>query len=176
MKVAEDSEILVRGPNIFAGYWQRPEATAKAMGGGWFHTGDQGEADANGNWCITGRLKNLVVLNSGHNVAPEPLEEKLASLLPEAQQVMLTGNQKSFLGALVMIPGANGTQQGRVQAALDAMNKDLPHYKQIRGFHVLGDTFTAENGLLTTMGKLKRDAIAVRYADEIERVYAKRSA
>lgn len=175
MKVAEDGEILVRGPNIFAGYWHRPEAATKAMAGGWFHTGDQGEADEKGNWRITGRLKNLVILNSGHNVAPEPLEEKLASLLPEAQQVMLTGNQRSFLGALVMIPGANGAQQGRVQAALDAMNKDLPHYKQIRGFQVLGDTFTAENGLLTTMGKLKRDAIAARYADEIERVYAKRS-
>lgn len=176
MKVAEDGEILVRGPNICAGYWQRPEATAEAMAGGWFHTGDQGEADANGNWRITGRLKNLVILNSGHNVAPEPLEEKLASLLPEAQQVMLTGNQRSFLGALITIPGANGMQHERVQAALDAMNKDLPHYKQIRGFQVLGDAFTAENGLLTTMGKLKRDAIATRYGGEIEQVYTKRSA
>lgn len=176
MKVAEDGEILVRGPNIFAGYWQRPEATAKAMAGGWFHTGDQGEADANGNWRITGRLKNLVILNSGHNVAPEPLEERLASLLPEAQQVMLTGNQRSFLGALITIPGANGMHRERVQAVLDAMNKDLPHYKQIRGFQLLAEAFTAENGLLTTMGKLKRDAIASRYTGEIEKVYAERSA
>lgn len=176
MKVAEDGEILVRGPNIFAGYWQRPEATAKTMAGGWFHTGDQGEVDANGNWRITGRLKNLVILNSGHNVAPEPLEEKLASLLPEAQHVMLTGNQRSFLGALITIPGANGTQRDRIQAVLDTINKELPHYKQIRGFQVLGETFTAENGLLTTMGKLKRDAIAARFGDEIEKVYTKRSA
>jgi long-chain acyl-CoA synthetase len=176
MKIAADGEILVRGPNVFAGYWQRPEATAKALAGGWFHTGDQGEVDANGNWRITGRLKNLVILNSGHNVAPEPLEEKLASLLPEAQQVMLTGNQRSFLGALITIPGANGPHRERVQSVLDAMNRDLPHYKQIRGFQILGETFTAENGLLTTMGKLKRDAIASRYGDEIEKVYAKRSA
>ena len=176
MKVADDGEIVVRGPNIFAGYWQRPEATAKALAGGWFHTGDQGEADANGNWRITGRLKNLLILNSGHNVAPEPLEEKLAALLPEAQQVMLTGNQRSFLGALLTIPGANGTQRERIQNVLDAMNADLPHYKQIRGFQVLGEAFSAENGLLTTMGKLKRDAIASRYAAEIERVYAKRPA
>jgi len=176
MKVGEDGEILVRGANIFAGYWQRPEATAKALAGGWFHTGDQGEADANGNWRITGRLKNLVILNSGHNIAPEPLEEKLASLLPEAQQVMLTGNQRSFLGALITIPGANGTQRERIQAILDTLNADLPHYKQIRGFQVLGEPFTTENGLLTTMGKLKRDAIAARFSDEIEKVYAKRSA
>ncbi len=176
MKVGEDGEILARGPNIFAGYWQRPEATAKALAGGWFHTGDQGEADANGNWRITGRLKNLLILNSGHNVAPEPLEEKLASLLPEAQQVMLTGNQRSFLGALITIPGANGAQRERIQIVLDGLNADLPHYKQIRGFQVLGETFTAENGLLTTMGKLKRDAITARYADEIDKVHAKRSA
>ena len=176
MKVADDGEILARGPNIFAGYWQRPEATAKALAGGWFHTGDQGEADANGNWRITGRLKNLLILNSGHNVAPEPLEEKLAALLPDAQQVMLTGNRRSFLGALITIPGGNGTQRERIQAVLDALNADLPYYKQIRGFQVLGEAFTTENGLLTTMGKLKRDAIAARYADEIEKVYAKRSA
>jgi long-chain acyl-CoA synthetase len=176
MKVAEDGEILVRGPNIFAGYWQRPEATAKALAGGWFHTGDQGEADANGNWRITGRLKNLLILNSGHNVAPEPLEEKVASLLPDAQQVMLTGNQRNFLGALIAIPAANGSHRERVQSALNAVNADLPHYKQIRGFCVLGEAFTAENGLLTTMGKMKRDAIAARFAAEIESVYAKRPA
>ena len=176
MKIAEDGEILVRGPNIFAGYWQRPEATAKAMAGGWFHTGDQGEADASGNWRITGRLKNLVILNSGHNVAPEPLEEKLASLLPEAQQVLLIGNQRNFLGALLAMPGTNGHEHARVQSVLDALNTDLPHYKQIRGFCVLRETFTPENGLLTTMGKMKRDAIAARFAAEIESVYAKRSA
>lgn len=176
MKVGEHGEIVVRGPNIFAGYWKRPEATATALSGEWFHTGDQGEADAGGNWRITGRLKNLVILNSGHNVAPEPIEEKLASLLPEAQQVMLTGNQRSFLGALIAIPGANGAQRERIQSVLDLLNADLPHYKQIRGFQVLGETFTAENGMLTTMGKLKRDAIAARYAGEIEKVYAKRHA
>ena len=77
----ENGEILVRGPNIFPGYWQRPEETAKALEGGWFHTGDQGEVDANGNWRITGRLKNLIILNSGHNIAPEPLEEALAAQL-----------------------------------------------------------------------------------------------
>jgi long-chain acyl-CoA synthetase len=175
MKVAEDGELVVRGPNVFPGYWQRPEATAKALAGGWFHTGDQGEADGSGNWRITGRLKNLLILNSGHNVAPEPLEEKLASLLPEAQLVMLTGNQRNYLGALIAMPSVNGDSRGRVQSALDALNADLPHYKQIRGFQVVSETFTPENGLLTTMGKMKRDAIAARFAAEIESVYAKRA-
>ena len=113
MKVADNGEILVRGPNIFPGYWQRPAATAQALEDGWFHTGDQGEADASGNWRITGRLKNLIILSSGHNVAPEPLEETLAARLPEAQQVVLVGNQRAFLSALITIASANGLPTAR---------------------------------------------------------------
>ncbi len=78
MKLGEGNEILVRGPNIFAGYWNRPARNGEVLFcEGWFRTGDQGEQTALGNWRIIGRLKNLLVLNSGHNVAPEPLEEKL---------------------------------------------------------------------------------------------------
>ncbi len=187
MASAENGEILVRGPHIFPGYWQRPSETAKALEGGWFHTGDQGEADASGNWRITGRLKNLIILNSGHNIAPEPLEQALAASLPEAQQVVLLGNQRSFLAALVITDGsANGANNGvgngsnsgvngtRIQSVLDALNAGLPHYKQIRAFHVLPEAFSIENGLLTTMGKLKRDAIAARFAAEIEKLYQKK--
>jgi len=181
MMVADGTaEILVRGPNVFPGYWQRPAETAKALEGGWFHTGDQGEADASGNWRITGRLKNLIILNSGHNVAPEPLEQALAASLPEAQQVVLLGNQRSFLAALVTPSGANGSSNGtsaaKIQSTLDALNAGLPHYKQIRAFHVLPEPFSVENGLLTTMGKLKRDAISARYAAEIEKLYQKKPA
>src|ERR1700686_1173182 len=67
MKIAENTEIVVRGPNIFPGYWNRPEETAKVLSDGWFHTGDQGEVDASGNWKIVGRIKNLIILGSGHN-------------------------------------------------------------------------------------------------------------
>jgi long-chain acyl-CoA synthetase len=176
MKIGEAGEILVRGPNIFKGYWRRPEATAKALEGGWFHTGDQGEMSASANWRITGRIKNLLILNSGHNIAPEPLEEKLASLVPEAQQVMLVGNQRSFLAALVTIPNANGDHSARVQAALDTINAGAPHYKKIRSFALLGEPFAMDNGLLTTMGKLKRDAITAKYAGEIESVYRNKPA
>jgi long-chain acyl-CoA synthetase len=174
MTRADSGEILVRGPNIFAGYWQRPEDTARAMEGGWFHTGDQGDADEHGNWRITGRIKNLIILNSGHNVAPEPLEETLARLLPEAQQVVLIGNQRSFLAALVTATGSNGLTDGRIQAALENVNAGQPHYKQIRAFHVVPEPFTIESGLLTTMGKLKRDAITARFAAEIETLYQKK--
>lgn len=191
MIAGENNEILVRGPNVFPGYWQRPAETAKALAGGWFHTGDQGEVDATGTWRITGRLKNLIVLNSGHNVAPEPLEHALAARIPEAQQVVLVGNQRSFLSAIVAGPpapaapsanGANGANGNRalnpsqIQAALDAMNAELPHYKQIRSFCIVHEPFSVDNGLLTTMGKLKRDAIAARFAAEIDSLYRKKSA
>jgi long-chain acyl-CoA synthetase len=179
MTTDENGEILVRGPNIFPGYWQRPADTAKALQGGWFHTGDRGETDASGNWQITGRLKNLIILNSGHNVAPEPLEQALAASLPEARQVVLLGNQRGFLAALVTTAGGNGRdapKNGRIQSALDALNAGLPHYKQIRAFQVLTEPFSMENGLLTTMGKLKRDEIAARFATEIEKLYQKKSA
>lgn len=175
MSLAENGEILVRGPNVFAGYWQRPAETAKALERGWFHTGDQGEADASGNWRITGRIKDLIILNSGHNVAPEPIEQKLASVLPEAQQIVLIGNQRSFLTALVAANSSNGFNDSSIQAALEVVNGELPHYKQIRAFHLIPEPLTIESGLLTANGKLKRDAIAARYMEQIEQMYQKKS-
>src|SRR5467141_4483718 len=101
MKLAENEEIVVRGPHIFPGYWNRPKETARALPDGWFHTGDQGEVNVRGNWRISGRIKNLIILNSGHNIAPEPIEEKIARLLPAAQQVVVVGNGRGYLCALV---------------------------------------------------------------------------
>jgi long-chain acyl-CoA synthetase len=171
MTKAENGEILVRGPNIFKCYWNRPDETAKVLKDGWFHTGDLGDVDASGNWRITGRLKNLIILSSGHNIAPEPLEDELAVRLPEAQQVVLVGNQRSFLAMLVAAD--SGLDAARIQAAIDSVNSGLPHYKQIRAFHVVAKPFNAENGLLTPNGKLRRDTINARYAQEIERLYKK---
>jgi long-chain acyl-CoA synthetase len=175
MTLGENDEILVRGPNVFPGYWQREEATAKALEGGWFHTGDQGEKDANGNWRISGRLKNLIILNSGHNVAPEPLEDALSRELPQAAQVVILGNQRSFLAALVTAQPSNGLKAERVQAALDVANTGLPHYKTIRAFHIVPEPLTIENGMLTANGKLKRDAIVAHFAAEIDRLFEKKS-
>lgn len=176
MRCAESGEILVRGPNVFSGYWRRPKETAEALDGGWFHTGDQGEADGSGNWKITGRLKNLIILNSGHNIAPEPLEQALAGAVPEAQHVMLVGNQRSFVAALLAVPSSNGAQKERIESAIQALNEDLPHYKKIRAFHVITQPLTPESGMLTTMGKLKRDAVMGRFASEIERLYRSKPA
>src|ERR1700694_2937486 len=132
MKIAENAEIMVRGPNIFQGYWDRPEETAKVLRDGWFHTGDQGEVDATGNWKIVGRIKNLIILGSGHNIAPEPIEDKILHEFPGAQQAVLVGNGRGYLSVIV----TGSVTREQVQAAVDAINPQLPHYKQIRTFHV----------------------------------------
>ncbi len=167
MKIGDNDEIIVRGPNIFPGYWYRPEETTKVLRDGWFHTGDQGEVDAAGNWKIVGRIKNLIILGSGHNIAPEPIEDKILQHLPEASQVVVVGNARGFLAALV-----TGKVSGeKVQAALDAVNLELAHYKQVRAFRVLDAAFTIDSGLLTANGKLKRDLIAERFGREIDAMY-----
>jgi len=172
MRRGENEEILVRGPNIFPGYWNRVLETEKVLKDGWFHTGDQGEVNSRGNWRISGRIKNLIILNSGHNIAPEPIEEKLAQLLPGAQQIVVVGDGRGYLCALV----TGAVEAKAVQSALDIVNSELPHYRQVRSFTILRDAFTPENGLLTANGKLRRDAINEKFREEIEQMYRKQAA
>jgi long-chain acyl-CoA synthetase len=170
MKLAANEEIVVRGPNIFPGYWNHPAETEAALRDGWFHTGDQGEVDAIGNWRIVGRIKNLIILGSGHNISPEPIEEELLKNIFGAQQVVLVGNGQGYLSAII----TGKVSPNEAQAAIDAVNKTLPHYKQVRAFHVSADPFSIENGLLTANGKLKRNLIAAQMKPEIESMYAVR--
>jgi long-chain acyl-CoA synthetase len=172
MKLDDNDEIVVRGPNVFPGYWDRPQETAKALRDGWFHTGDQGDVDASGNWRIIGRIKNLIILGSGHNVAPEPIEDKLLQHIPGAQQVVLVGNGRGYLSAIV----TGEVAAEKAQAAIDDVNTELPHYKQIRACHIHREPFSIENGLLTANGKLKRDLISARLEAEIEALYPARQA
>ena len=171
MKLGENEEILIRGPHIFPGYWKRPAETALALTDGWFHSGDQGEVDLLGNWRIIGRIKDLIILNSGHNVAPEPIEDKIAQRLAMAQQVVVVGDRRGYLSVLI----AGEAEPAVVQSALDAVNADLPHYRQVRNFTLLPQGFTAENGLLTAFGKVRREAINKRFAHEIDAMYEKKS-
>jgi len=167
MKLGDNDEIVVRGPNIFSGYWNRPDQTAEALRDGWFHTGDQGEVNGTGTWRIAGRIKNLIVLGSGHKISPEPIENAIAKLLPEAQQVVVVGNGRGYLSALL----TGSVAAEKVQAALDVVNPEMPHYKQVRAFRVVPEGFSIENGSLTVNGKLKRDVIALRMKNEIDEIY-----
>ena len=172
MTLGDGSEILVRGPNIFPGYWNRPQETERALAGGWFHTGDQGELTPAGNWRIIGRLKNLLILNSGHNIAPEPIEEDLQRAITGAQQVVLFGNGRSYLVALV----TGLVDPAQAEGAIAKLNTTLPHYRQIRGWHIEPQALTIESGLLTANGKLRREAIAARFHCSIEAMYEQASA
>jgi long-chain acyl-CoA synthetase len=172
MRLGENDEIVVRGPNVFSGYWNRPEQTAEALRDGWFHTGDQGEMNEAGNWRIAGRIKNLIVLGSGHKISPEPIESAIGKNLPEAQQVVVVGNGRGYLSAIV----TGSVPAEHVQSALDVVNPELPHYKQVRAFLVREEAFSIESGMLTVNGKLKRDVIAARMKDEIDEIYGVKQA
>jgi long-chain acyl-CoA synthetase len=167
IKLGDHDEILVRGPNIFSEYWNRPDQTGEALRDGWFHTGDQGEVNESRTWRIAGRIKNLIVLGSGHKISPEPIESAIAKLLPEAQQVVVVGNGRGYLSAIV----TGNLDSDKVQAALDDVNPELPHYKQVRAFRVVPEAFSIENGSLTVNGKLKRDVISARMSAAIEDMY-----
>src|SRR5215475_372583 len=167
MRLGEGDEILVHGPNVFGGYWNKPEATAKAFDDGWFRTGDQGEVDEKGNWAIVGRIKNLIILNSGHNIAPEPIEEKVLFNLAGAQLCVVMGNGRGSLSALV----TGDVDRQQVEKALETVNAELPHYKRIHSFHINKEPLTIESGLLTANGKLRRDAITAYFEREIGALY-----
>lgn len=170
MRLGENDEILVRGPNVFKGYWNQPDETRASISDGWFHTGDQGEVNERGNWAISGRIKNLIILGSGHNIAPEPIEEQIRQRLPKATHVVLHGNGRGFLTAII----TGDVDRAGVGSALETINSALPHYRQVRGFHIRKEPLTIESGLLTANGKLKRDSIAEFFKPEIERLYETR--
>ncbi|MDE2963903.1 MAG: AMP-binding protein, partial [Acidobacteriota bacterium] len=167
MRLSEEGEILVRGPNIFPGYWNRPEADGEVFREGWFRTGDQGEVDATGNWKIVGRMKNIIITTGGHNISPEPIEQSLLEALPTSTQVMVVGNGRKYLSALLTGP-VSREESARV---IEEVNRQLPHYRRIRRFHIAAEPFSIENGLLAANGKQRRTAIESHFRDEIEALY-----
>jgi len=169
IKRGDDDELLVRGPNVFAGYWQREEATKAAFTeDGWFRTGDQASIDERGRVAIIGRVKNIIVPESGHNVAPEPIETRLLEGVPGLVQAVVVGHGRPYLTAIL----TGETDRATVERAVEAINAELPHYRRIRGFHLSREPFTVESGLLTANQKLRRSAIEAHYADAIARLYA----
>lgn len=169
LKLGEGGELLIRGPNVFPGYFRRPDATRDAFtADGWFKTGDQCEIDTRGSLRVIGRVKNLLVPSSGHNVAPEPLEQLLIENIPGAQQAVVVGHGRPFLSAVITGP----VEAREVEARLSTVNEALPHYRRIRRFVVTREAFSPENGLLTANQKLRRGEIERRYASEIAELYA----
>ncbi|MDY5404564.1 MAG: AMP-dependent synthetase/ligase [Trueperella sp.] len=192
IKIDDDGEILVRGPQIFRGYQNDPEATAEAFDSeGWFHTGDLGTLDRQGYLTITGRKKEIIVTAGGKNVSPAALEDPLSSH-PLISQVIVVGDKKPFVGALItldaeMLPGwlaahdlpaMDVTQAARhpevlasLERAIKKTNKRVSRAESIRKFTVIYPDLTVDNGMLTPSLKVKREAVARRYARELKALY-----
>ena len=167
MILDKSGEIWVRGPHIFPGYWNRPVATTAMIRDGWLRTGDQGEVDNRGNWKIIGRIKNVLITSGGHNISPEPIERMLLAILSGGVQVMVVGNGRKFLVAILAGP----LDQEAATWALDQINQQLPHYQQVRRFHLATELFSIENGLLSANGKQRRASIEAHYHTEINALY-----
>jgi long-chain acyl-CoA synthetase len=177
VKIAEDGEILIKGPCIMKEYYNNPAATAEALHDGWLLTGDIGEVDADGALRITDRKKDIIVTAGGKNVAPQNIENDLKtdSLI---SQVMVHGDKRKFIAALITLnpetsvkwASENGVPPGaplyaeprlhaRLQQTVDALNARLPSYSSIKRFVVLPRDFTQESGELTPTLKLKRKQV-----------------
>lgn len=192
VKIAEDGEVLVKGPNIMIGYYNMPAETEEVMSDGWFHTGDIGRLDAAGYLCITDRKKQIIVTSVGKNIAPQAIEQTVERS-KYVEQVLLVGDQRRFISALIvpdfaqlkMFAQQNGLSDvspanlireqavlDLIQSELDGQQTGLSHYEQIRRFSLLAEPFTIENGQLTPTMKVKRKVVLEKYADLIEAMYA----
>jgi long-chain acyl-CoA synthetase len=192
VRIADDGEILLKGPNVFARYWQNEAATAAAFTDGWFASGDLGALDDEGFLTVTGRKKDLIVTAGGTNVAPEVLEDRLRAN-PLISQCMVVGDGRPFVACLVTLdtealehwkqqhgrPAEATPEQLRddpeliaeIQAAVDDANKAVSRAESIRKFRILGSDFTEANGYLTPSLKVRRNVVAKDYAADIEALY-----
>jgi long-chain acyl-CoA synthetase len=191
-KVADDGELLLRGPVVFAGYWNNPTATEDAFDDGWFKTGDLGAIDEQGFITITGRKKEIIVTAGGKNVSPAMLEDSLRSH-PLISQVMVVGDGKPFVGALITLdpealPGwktRNNVPEdtpieklielpelnAEIDKAVKDTNKLVSHAEAIKKTRILPVDWTEESGELTPKMSLKRNVVMKNYADEVEAIY-----
>ncbi|MFM7775320.1 MAG: AMP-dependent synthetase/ligase, partial [Candidatus Kapaibacterium sp.] len=191
IRLADDGEILARGPNIMRGYWKNEEATAQAIDGdGWLHTGDIGTYTSRGNLKITDRKKNLFVSSGGKNIAPQVVENVLLQS-KYVDQVLLIGDNREYCTALIVpdyelikpLLGPSQSVSSRddinapaivqtITADINRAQRDLAKYERVRRIHLLPEPFTVENGMMTPTLKIKRSVVEKHYADIITAMYA----
>lgn len=190
VRIAEDGEILTRGPHVMKGYFNKPQATAEAIDAqGWFHTGDIGKLE-DGYLSITDRKKDLIVLAGGKKAAPQPIESELKKS-PYVGLPIVIGDRQKFLAALIVpnferlrdwaaaggrtlrpeVIDADPEVRRLFQQEIDAYNADRPHHEQIRAFALLPADLTVEDGSITPTLKVKRRILESRYHSLIEGMY-----
>ena len=192
VRIADDGEILLRGPNVFGGYWHNQDATDEVFADGWLRTGDLGSLDDDGFLYVTGRKKELLVTANGKNVAPAVLEDRLRAH-PLVGQCMVVGDRQPFIGALVTVDEeawpAWLAEHGRpadttvaalrddpelrasIQEAVDDANKAVSRAESIREVRILPADFSVAGGELTPSLKVRRSEVLKRYADEVAAIY-----
>ena len=192
IRIAEDGEILAKGPQVFRGYWHNEPATAAAFEDGWFLTGDVGSLDDEGFLRITGRKKEIIVTAAGKNVAPAPLEDRLRAHALISQAVVV-GDGRPFITALISLDpeavmvwatdhgvgdramvelAAHPDLRSAIQSAVDDANRSVSRAESIREFALLSETLSIEGGELTPTLKVRRAVVANRYAVTIDRLYS----
>ncbi|NTU58206.1 MAG: long-chain fatty acid--CoA ligase [Chlorobiaceae bacterium] len=191
IQIAEDGEIMLKGPNIMKGYWKDEAASAEVLKNGWFYTGDIGEIDADGYLKITDRKKHIIVTSGGKNIAPLPIENLILDS-PFVDQVMIVGEKKPFLIALI-VPDYQKLKEFAAEHKITAttnrqlidnkeivqifekllrnLSRQLATHEKVRKFLLVEEAFTLENGLMTPTLKLKRKEIIKKFTPEIDNLY-----
>ncbi|MFJ4685901.1 AMP-dependent synthetase/ligase [Streptomyces sp. NPDC088789] len=194
VRIADDGEVLVRGPIVLDSYWNDPEATAASLSDGWYASGDLGSLDEEGYLTLTGRKKDLLVTSGGKNVSPAVLEDRLRSR-PLVGQCLVVGDNRPFIAALVTLdPEAlahwltvrglppdtpltdlvrDDRLRAEIQKAVDHANQAVSRAESIRAFTVVEGAFTEDNGMLTPSLKVRRHAVLAAYGKQIEALYAR---
>ena len=193
IKIAEDGEILAKGPNIMIGYYNNTKATEEAISkDGWFHTGDIGMFNKAGHLVITDRKKHLFVSSGGKNIAPQPIENLFLSSSKYIDQFVLVGDGRMFLTALIVpefeilkeFANRNGIMTSdeislvrhddvkeMYRKEIEKIQKDLPTYEKVRRFELLSQALTVEGGEITPTMKVKRKVVEEKFAPLIEKMY-----
>ena len=196
VRIAEDGEILVKGPSVFKGYWNRPEETKAALEDGWFKTGDIGHIDADGYLSVTDRKKDLIKTSGGKFIAPQPIENAL-KLNPYVGVAAILGDRRKF-PAVMISPNfvsledwahanqiafssraelvANHKVQSLYEEIVEGINQNLARFEKLKRVLLVPDEFTADNGALTPTLKLRRRVIEDRYKKQIDDLYAQAEA
>jgi long-chain acyl-CoA synthetase len=186
VRIADDGEILVRGAGVMKGYWNDPEATQRALAGGWLHTGDIGATDEDGYVTITDRKRDFIKSSGGDMISPARVEGYL-TLQPEIGQAMVFGDRRPYLVA-VIVPGAellerftasrgtgtDGELQRIIGAAVTRVNAELSPLERVRRFITAPEPFTTANGQMTPTLKIKRHAIRQAYGEALQALYESR--
>ena len=192
VKIADDGEILLKGPVVFKGYWQNDEATEKTFDGEWFKTGDLGELDDTGHLRVTGRKKDLIVTAGGKNVSPGPMEDRMRSH-PLVSQAVVIGDGRPFISVLITLDeeavgkwkaehnvpeqttvrelAANAVLRAEIQDAVNAANELVSHAEAIKKFHILPRDLSEEEGEMTPTMKVKRNIVVDKFSREVEDMY-----